>query len=184
MTDRFIIERHGHKIEVEADDSLIIVSRVRLFIDGRLADERNTMSDVRLHGEISDNDGKTLPVKAEVSFGFLGDVEKCILIEDGIEYRMRPDKRKPHEHRPEPAPPEPAPPKPDPPKLDKESELLRAMKENGGRISAVKASMETSLTVKEADAMLSELASNGHLLAEPSGGAMVYALPGNEPEER
>jgi hypothetical protein len=37
--------------------------------------------------------------------------------------------------------------------------------------------METSLTVKEADRMLSELASEGHLLVESREGALFYALP-------
>ncbi|MBA2691941.1 MAG: hypothetical protein H0U65_05530 [Rubrobacter sp.] len=175
MSEQLTIERHGHRIKVEFDDSLVVVYRVRLFINGKLADERSTMSDARLRGELRVG-GKTTPVKAEITFGFLGDIEKCVLIEDGVEQRMRPDKGKPREYRPEPAPPEPAPP------TDKEGELLAAMDENGGRVSAMKAAMETSISVKEAEGMLSELASDEHLFVELSGGAMIYALPGNEPE--
>ena len=38
--------------------------------------------------------------------------------------------------------------------------------------------METSLTVKEADRMLSELVGGGHLSVESAGGALRYSLPG------
>ena len=38
--------------------------------------------------------------------------------------------------------------------------------------------METSLTVREADGMLSELAGGGHLAVESRDGALFYALPG------
>lgn len=174
MSEQISIVHLGHRVEVESDDSLIVAERVRLFIDGHLADERNVMWDARLHGELPGDGGEAIPVTVEVSYGTFGGVKKCILIEDGVEYTMRDTGRKPHERRPEPTPPKP----------DKESELLRAMKENDGRISPIKAATETSLTVKEADEILSELASDGHLLAEPSGGTMVYVLPKNEPEER
>jgi hypothetical protein len=38
--------------------------------------------------------------------------------------------------------------------------------------------METSLTVREADGMLSELAGGGHLAVESRDGALFYSLPG------
>ena len=38
--------------------------------------------------------------------------------------------------------------------------------------------METSLTVREADRMLSELAGGGHLSVERAGGTLRYSLPG------
>ena len=38
--------------------------------------------------------------------------------------------------------------------------------------------METSLTVREADRMLSELAGGGHLAVESKDGALFYSLPG------
>lgn len=41
---------------------------------------------------------------------------------------------------------------------NKERELLSAIRENGGIITPAEAALETSLTVREADAMLSELA--------------------------
>ena len=68
-----------------------------------------------------------------------------------------------------------------------ERELLSAIKNNGGSITPAEAAMETSLTVREADKMLSELAGAGHLAVERRGGALFYALPGRggpELEER
>ena len=43
--------------------------------------------------------------------------------------------------------------------------------------------METSLTVKEADRMLSELVGGGHLSVESAGGALRYSLPGERVAE-
>ena len=60
----------------------------------------------------------------------------------------------------------------------RERELLAAIRGNGGSISPAEAAMETSLTVREADQMLSELASGGHLRVESEGGTLFYALPG------
>lgn len=61
---------------------------------------------------------------------------------------------------------------------NKERELLSAIRENGGSITPAEAAMETSLTVREADGMLSELAGGGHLTVESTDGALFYALPG------
>jgi hypothetical protein len=177
MADQYTIEYRGHRVEVESDESLIFISRVRLFVDGRLTDERSTLWEVRLHGELS-VDGETIPVKVEVTYGLLGGVERCVLIEDGVEHPMAKEEGR---YRKAPRGLERA--SPGLPKVDKETELLRAIKENGGRITPLKAATETSLTVKEADAMLSELAKDGHLFVEPSGGGLVYSLPGSEPEE-
>jgi hypothetical protein len=43
--------------------------------------------------------------------------------------------------------------------------------------------METSLTVREADGMLSELAGGGHLAVESRDGALFYSLPGRRSGE-
>jgi hypothetical protein len=59
----------------------------------------------------------------------------------------------------------------------RQRELLSALRENGGSITPAEAAMETSLTVKEADRMLSELASEGHLLVESREGSLFYVLP-------
>jgi hypothetical protein len=64
------------------------------------------------------------------------------------------------------------------PPPDKERELLSAIRDNGGAITPAEAAMETSLTVKEADRMLSELVGGGHLSVESAGGALRYSLPG------
>jgi len=64
------------------------------------------------------------------------------------------------------------------PRVSKERELLLAMQNNTGSITPTEAAMETSLTVSEADKMLSELAAGGHLRVESSEGTLVYRLPG------
>jgi hypothetical protein len=62
---------------------------------------------------------------------------------------------------------------------ERERELLEAIRESG-EISAAAAAARTSLTVAEADRMLRELAENGHLDVRARGGAIYYALWGNE----
>ncbi len=62
--------------------------------------------------------------------------------------------------------------------VSKERELLSAIRDNGGSITPAEAAMETSLTVREADGMLSELAGGGHLAVQSRDGALFYALPG------
>jgi len=64
-----------------------------------------------------------------------------------------------------------------------ERELLSAIRDNGGSITPAEAAMETSLTVREADKMLSELAGGGHLAVEGRGGALFYSLPGRSAPE-
>ncbi len=64
------------------------------------------------------------------------------------------------------------------PRVSKERELLSAMRNNMGSITPAEAAMETSLTVSEADKMLSELSAGGHLQVESSEGTLVYRLPG------
>lgn len=59
----------------------------------------------------------------------------------------------------------------------RERQLLLAIRDNGGGLTPAEAAMSTSLTVGEADGMLSELAEGGHLSVESEGGALVYALP-------
>ena len=63
---------------------------------------------------------------------------------------------------------------------DGERELLSAIRHHGGSITPAEAAMETSLTVREADRMLSELAGEGHLLVESRGGILFYRLPSRE----
>lgn len=67
--------------------------------------------------------------------------------------------------------------------VSKERELLSAIRDNGGSITPAEAAMETTLTVREADRMLSELAGEGHLAVESRHGALYYALPGRSGHE-
>jgi hypothetical protein len=67
--------------------------------------------------------------------------------------------------------------------VSKERELLSAIRDNGGSITPAEAALETSLTVREADQMLSELAASGHLTVESHNGALFYALPGRSIQE-
>src|SRR5215208_204881 len=69
------------------------------------------------------------------------------------------------------------------PPVSAEQELLSAIKANGGSITPAEAAMETSLTVREADEMLSELAGGGHLAVESRDGALFYSLPGRRSPE-
>jgi uncharacterized membrane protein len=69
------------------------------------------------------------------------------------------------------------------PPVSKERELLSAIRDNGGSITPAEAAMETSLTVREADRMLSELAGGGHLAVESRDGALFYLLPGRRNPE-
>jgi hypothetical protein len=57
----------------------------------------------------------------------------------------------------------------------KEKELLRALALYG-EITPTRAALETSLSVSEADRMLSELTKNGHLEVRAHDGVLVYAL--------
>ena len=59
----------------------------------------------------------------------------------------------------------------------REKQLLVAMADGGGRISPVQAALETSLTVDEAEEILSRLADRGHLLVESHDGALFYKMP-------
>ena len=64
------------------------------------------------------------------------------------------------------------------PRVGKERELLSALRNNAGGITPAEATMETSLTISEADEMLSELVGGGHLQVESSEGTLVYRFPG------
>jgi len=57
----------------------------------------------------------------------------------------------------------------------KEQELLEAIRRNG-QVTAVEAALETSLSVEEAERMLSELAAKGHLEVRVRSSRLLYAL--------
>ena len=69
------------------------------------------------------------------------------------------------------------------PRGNKERELLSAIRDNSGSITPAEAAMQTSLTVGEADEMLSELTSGGHLRVESSEDTLFYRLPGRRTSE-
>jgi hypothetical protein len=69
------------------------------------------------------------------------------------------------------------------PRVSKERELLSAIRDNSGSITPAEAAMQTSLTVGEADEMLSELTSGGHLRVESSEDTLFYRLPGRRTSE-
>ena len=69
------------------------------------------------------------------------------------------------------------------PPANGERELLSAIRDNSGSITPAEAAMQTSLTVGEADEMLSELTSGGHLRVESSEGTLFYRLPGRRTSE-
>lgn len=56
-----------------------------------------------------------------------------------------------------------------------EKELLRAM-ERDGELTPARAALKTSLTVAEADRLLSELAARGYPEVRARGGRLLYAL--------
>ena len=60
-------------------------------------------------------------------------------------------------------------------KGDAERELLEAI-ERHGEITPVRAALETSLTVSEADRILSGLAQGGHLEVRVEGGKLLYGM--------
>ncbi len=64
----------------------------------------------------------------------------------------------------------------------KEKELLEALARNG-EITAALAALETSLSVSEADRMLSALAKEGHVEVRARDGRLAYALWGRDRRE-
>jgi hypothetical protein len=67
------------------------------------------------------------------------------------------------------------PPALPPNEIDKEKELLQVL-EQREEITATRAALETSLSVAEAEEMLSGLANNGHVRVSANEGRLVYAL--------
>jgi hypothetical protein len=54
-----------------------------------------------------------------------------------------------------------------------------ALRQADDGIAPVEAALQTSLTVDEAEEILSRLANRGHLRVESRDGALFYVLPGN-----
>ncbi|HET7479654.1 MAG TPA: hypothetical protein VFJ72_09090 [Rubrobacteraceae bacterium] len=62
-----------------------------------------------------------------------------------------------------------------PPRDSREKELLEALQRRG-ELTPAQAAMETSLSVRQADEMLENLASKGHLDVRVRGGGIFYSL--------
>ncbi len=62
-----------------------------------------------------------------------------------------------------------------------EKQLLMAIQDAGGTITPVEAALGTSLTVDEAEEILTRFADRGHLVVHSQDGALLYALPGRRP---
>ena len=63
------------------------------------------------------------------------------------------------------------------PQFGAEKQLLMVLRD-AGSITPVRAALETSLTVDEAEEVLSRLANRGHLHVESRDGTLFYVLPG------
>ena len=66
-------------------------------------------------------------------------------------------------------------------KFGSEKQLLMAIRDADGTITPVEAALETSLTVDEAEEILTRFADRGHLVVQSQDGALLYALPGRRP---
>lgn len=64
------------------------------------------------------------------------------------------------------------------PGFGREKQLLLAIQDAGGSVTPVEAALLTSLTVDEAEEILTRFANRGHLLVEGRDGMLSYALPG------
>ena len=67
------------------------------------------------------------------------------------------------------------------PKFGSEKQLLMAIRAADDGITPVEAALETSLTVDEAEEILTSLADRGHLVVQSRDAALLYALPGRRP---
>lgn len=64
------------------------------------------------------------------------------------------------------------------PKTGGEKQLLMAILDASGSITPVEAALRTSLTVDEAEQLLTRFADRGHLVVHSRDGALLYAMPG------
>ena len=62
-----------------------------------------------------------------------------------------------------------------------EKQFLMAVQASGGCITPVEAALETSLTVDDAEEIMTRFANRGHLVVHCHEGALLYALPGRRP---
>ena len=70
------------------------------------------------------------------------------------------------------------------PRFGGEKQLLAAIQSAGGTMTPVEAALQTSLSVDEAEDILTRLADHGHLFVESRNGVLSYALPGGRTRGR
>ena len=73
--------------------------------------------------------------------------------------------------------------KPAAPSLGSEKQLLLAILDAGGSMTPVEAALETSLTVDEAEELLTRFADRGHLVVQSRDGVLFYTLPNRRASE-
>jgi hypothetical protein len=64
------------------------------------------------------------------------------------------------------------------PKTGGEKQLLMAIVDAGGSLTPVEAALRTSLSVDEAEQLLTRFADRGHLVVHSRDGVLLYAMPG------
>jgi hypothetical protein len=85
VSERFVGEHSGRPLTVELKRG-IVRDRLRLLVDGMPRDESTIFwSPVRLHAE------GAKPATVEVELGWLGQVERCVLLEGDWEEALRPE---------------------------------------------------------------------------------------------
>ena len=67
------------------------------------------------------------------------------------------------------------------PKTGGDKLLLMTTLDAGGSITPVETALRTSLTIDEAEQILTRFADRGHLLIQNRDGVLFYALPGRQP---
>lgn len=88
--DQYQRHHRGHAVVVVVEDSGVISTKVRLFVDGRLVDTAQALSTtVRLRGDLGRH-GQPHRLDVKVSLRVLGGVRSCELIDDTGTYPMTP----------------------------------------------------------------------------------------------
>lgn len=93
--NQYVREHRGHTIVVVVEDSSLLSTKARLFVDGRLIDTAQALSTtVRLQGTLGGH-GRPHQIEVRVSLRLLGGVRSCDLVDDTGEYPMPPRRSDP-----------------------------------------------------------------------------------------
>lgn len=86
--NQYMRNHRGHAVVVVVEDSSVISTKARLFIDGRLVDTAEALSNtVLLHGDLGGQD-QSSRIEVKVRLRLLGRVRSCDLIDDTGTYPM------------------------------------------------------------------------------------------------